>query len=81
MRKRLILLLLGLVLPAYLATATFAEDVFVTKKGKRYHKANSRFIKGKDVEKISREEAEKRGLKPSSEILQDDAQQNDSTKK
>jgi hypothetical protein len=81
MRKKLILLLLGLALPAYLATATFAEDVFVTKKGKRYHKANSRFIKGKDVEKISREEAEKRGLKPSSEILQDDAQQNDSTKK
>ena len=74
MRQKLLSLMMGLTLCALLTTMSFAEDVFVTKKGKRYHKANSRFIKGKDVEKITREEAEKRGLKPSSEFSHDEAQ-------
>ncbi len=77
MRKALMAGVMGLALSMLLTTMSLAQDVYVTKKGKRYHKADSRFIKGKEVEKITREEAEKRGLKPSSEILQDDAQQNE----
>mgnify|MGYP001607222028 FL=1 len=75
MRKALTAGVMGLALSMLLTTMSMAQDVYVTKKGKRYHKADSRFIKGKEVEKITREEAEKRGLKPSSEILQDDAEQ------
>ena len=75
MRKALTAGVMGLALSMLLTTASMAEDVYVTKKGKRYHKAESRFIKGKQVEKITREEAEKRGLKPSSEFLQDEAQE------
>ena len=75
MRKALTAGVMGLALSMLLTTASMAEDVFVTKKGKRYHKANSRFIKGKEVEKISREDAEKRGLKPSSEFLQEESQE------
>jgi hypothetical protein len=74
MRKALTAGVMGLALSMLLTTMSMAQDVYVTKKGKRYHKADSRFIKGKEVEKLTREEAEKRGLKPSSEILQDDAQ-------
>ena len=74
MRKALTAGVMGLALSMLLITASMAEDVYITKKGKRYHKVNSRFIKGKAVEKITREEAEKRGLKPSSEFLQDDTQ-------
>lgn len=50
------------------ATAGFAEDVYITKHGKKYHKADSRFLKGKEVEKITREEAEARGYEPSQEF-------------
>lgn len=76
MRKALTAGVMGLALSMLLTTASMAEDVYITKKGKRYHKTNSRFIKGKEVEKISREEAEKRGLKPSSEFLKDETQEN-----
>ncbi len=75
MRKALTAGVMGLALAMLMTTVSMAQDVYVTKKGKRYHKADSRFIKGKEVEKMTREEAEKRGLKPSSEILQDDAKQ------
>ena len=77
MRKALTAGVMGLALSMLLTTMSMAEDVYITKKGKRYHKVNSRFIKGKEVEKISREEAEKRGLKPSSEFLHDEAQPNE----
>ena len=66
MRRKLLIALAALVL---LSTSfAHAEDVFVTKKGKRYHKADSRFIKGKEVTKLTREEAEAKGYKPSSEF-------------
>ena len=55
-----------------ICTASFAQDVFVTKYGKKYHKAGSKFIKDKEVTKMTREEAEELGYKPSSEILKDD---------
>ncbi len=68
MLKKVLLTVLAV---ALISTAAFAEDVYVTKKGKKYHKEGSHYIKGKNVEKITREEAEKRGLKPSKEFLED----------
>jgi hypothetical protein len=73
MNRRVSLMLAGLLVGAMLTTAALAEDVCVTKNGKRYHKMNSRFLKGKQFDVISREEAEKRGYKPSSEFFRDDA--------
>ena len=55
MIKRLLLTVLAVMI---LTTAAFAEDVYVTKRGKKYHKEGSHYIKGKEVEKITREEAE-----------------------
>lgn len=73
MRRTLSGMLAGLLVSALLVTAAFAEDVCVTKHGKRYHKEGSRFLKGREFEVISREEAEARGYKPSSEFFRDDA--------
>ena len=62
--------LLGFLLAAMLmAQPAHALDVYVTKNGKKYHKKDSRFIKGKVVEKLTLEEAEARGYEPSSEML------------
>lgn len=55
-----------------LSQAVFAEDVYVTKNGKKYHRKDSRFIKGKEVEKLTVEEAEARGYEPSSEFLKEE---------
>lgn len=70
MQKSMRTFLLGLMLSALLlAQPAFALDVYVTKNGKKYHKKDSRFLKGKDVEKLTLEEAEARGYKPSSEMV------------
>ena len=44
--------------------ATFAEDVYVTKYGKKYHAENCPLIANRDVQKISLKEAEAKGLEP-----------------
>ncbi len=72
MPKKLLSIILSVFMLAGAAQLAFAEDVYVTKYGKKYHKEGSRFIKDKEVEKITREEAEERGYKPSSEFLQED---------
>lgn len=69
MKNRIYQLFMCLMMVACLAQGVMAEDVFVTKYGKKYHKAESRFIKGKEVIKLDREEAEAKGYKPSSEFL------------
>lgn len=56
-----------------LAGATFAlaEDVFVTQYGKKYHKAESHYLQGKEgVIKLTREEAEEQGYEPSKEFME-----------
>ncbi len=62
MRK---LLMAGLLM-AFLTTATtvFAEEVYATKNGKKYHKEACRLIKNKNPHKIDIAEALKKGLKP-----------------
>jgi hypothetical protein len=69
MKKALLTLLLGAVLTSAAAMPALAEDVYVTKSGKKYHNAESKWIKNKEAEKIAIEEAIARGLEPSKEYL------------
>ncbi|MBF0569827.1 MAG: hypothetical protein HQL18_03530 [Candidatus Omnitrophica bacterium] len=68
MRKWMVLVL-GLVMALGAATLSFAEDVFVTKNGKVYHHAESPFIKNRETVKMTKEEAEAKGYKPSRSYL------------
>jgi len=74
MKNKFLIVMLGAMMSFMLTTVALAEDVYVTQFGKKYHKENSRFIKDRDVEKLSKEEAEERGYEPSSEFLKDEAQ-------
>jgi hypothetical protein len=62
MNKVLASMLAGMVLIS--STFAFAEDVYATKNGKRYHKADCLLIKEKGAKAISLEDATKKGLKP-----------------
>ena len=55
-----------------MTAAVFAEDVYVTAHGKKYHKADCRFVKNKDTQKISKEEAIAMGLKPCGRCFKED---------
>ena len=68
MKKTLMSMMLSLLMAVMVTHVAFAEFVYVTKYGKKYHKADSRFIKDKAAEKLTREDAEARGYKPSSEF-------------
>ena len=62
MKKVLAILLLGMMFIG--STFAHAEDVYATKNGKRYHKADCLLIKDKGAKVISLEDAQKKGLKP-----------------
>ena len=57
-------LLTGLCL-AFLSTATLAlaENVYVTKRGKKYHKKTCSLIKNKDVKTLELKDAQEKGYK------------------
>jgi hypothetical protein len=75
MRRMLLTLLLGVFMASAMVSNSFAEFVYVTKSGKKYHNAESKFIKDKEgVEKITLEEAQTRGLQPSREYLKNQAE-------
>lgn len=58
---------------AFLATtAAFAEDVYATKNGKKYHKADCRLIKNKNPEPISLDDAKAKGLAPCRKCFKDE---------
>ena len=40
------------------------EVVYVTKRGKKYHKEGCKFIKNRETIKMDKKEAEEKGLKP-----------------
>jgi uncharacterized protein YcbX len=63
MLKKLTALILCLVLLAA-TSAAFAEDVYVTKQGTKYHKQDCRFIKNRDTQAIDIKDAEAKGLAP-----------------
>ena len=46
------------------ATFVFAEDVYITKRGKKYHKQDCPLIANKDAQKVNLEEAKAKGLEP-----------------
>ena len=69
MNRALKIMLLGLITTAMLSTSAMAEWVYVTKNGKKYHPESSRFAKMEGVERITKEEAEARGLEPSKAYL------------
>ena len=80
MQKRIFSGLLGVIVAfMMMAQVALAQDVYVTKYGKKYHKEGSRFIKGKEVEKLTIEEAEERGYTPSSEFKKDEAKDSDAS--
>ncbi len=62
MKKVLTVMVLGVMLMS--STFAFAEDVYATKNGKRYHKADCLLVKDKGAKAVSLEESEKKGLKP-----------------
>ena len=83
MNKSLKIILLGLIATTMLATSAMAEWVYVTKNGKKYHPESSRFAKMEGVERITKEEAEARGLEPSKAYLavaQDAKEEQEATK-
>ncbi|HOX54039.1 MAG: hypothetical protein PHI86_05210 [Candidatus Omnitrophica bacterium] len=63
MLKKLASLILCLVFLTT-ASAAFAEDVYVTKQGTKYHKQDCRFIKNRDTQAIDIENAKAKGLEP-----------------
>jgi len=69
MKKALLTLLVGVMMSSATLGLSFAEDVLVTKSGKKYHHIDATYLKGKDVERITKEEAEARGLEPSKNYL------------
>jgi len=83
MNKSLRIMLLGLIATAMIATSAMAEYVFVTKNGKKYHPESSRFANMEGVERITKEEAESRGLEPSKAYLAaaDDAAEEEAASK
>ena len=62
MNKFLTVILAGMMLVS--STFAFAEDVYVTKNGKKYHKADCLLVKDKGAKPISMEDAQKKSLKP-----------------
>ena len=48
------------------------QDVYVTKSGKKYHKADCSFIQDRKSEKISKKEALAKGLTPCPKCFKED---------
>ena len=54
------------------ATVSFAEDVYITQKGKKYHKATCRLIKSSETEVLAESLAVEKGYAPCSICFKDD---------
>ena len=54
----------------------YAEEVYATKNGKKYHKEICRLIKNKSPQKITKEEALKKGLEPCQLCYKDELSKN-----
>lgn len=68
--------MMSLLVTLWLTAAAWAEFVYVTPNGSKYHHAESRFIKGKDgIKKLTLEEAQKQGYEPSRDYLRYKARQ------
>lgn len=54
-------------------TLAFAEDVYVTANGQKYHKEDCRFIKDRKTEKIDKEQSIQQGYVPCQKCFKDDS--------
>ena len=59
--KKLLMTMLALLI---LSNAAFAEQVFATKNGKKYHKQDCVFIKDRNASEVDDKDAVAKGLKP-----------------
>lgn len=73
MKKRLMVFMMAMIMAMNAVGMALAEDVYVTKNGKVYHHAASPFIKNRETVKMTKEEAEAKGYKPSRSYLKDKA--------
>jgi hypothetical protein len=71
MKRLLSVLLIGVMMMA--STTAFAETVYATKNGKKYHHADCPLIEKKSPAAISMEDAQKKGLKPCGKCFKDSA--------
>ena len=71
MKKLLSVLLVGVMMMA--TTTAFAETVYATKNGKKYHHADCPLIQKKSAAAVSMEEAQQRGLKPCGKCFKESA--------
>jgi len=71
MLKKVIAVSLCVVFLSVAANAS-AEDIFATKNGKKYHKADCRLVQNKNPEAISKKEAAEKGLEPCSKCFKDE---------
>ncbi len=70
MFKKCAVLIVGVVLLN--AALVFAEDVFVTQNGKKFHHELCPLIKNKGAQKISMKEAKEKGLTPCSKCFKEE---------
>jgi len=53
-------------------TVAFAEDVYVTANGTKYHKADCRFIKDRETQKLDKQAAVEQGYVPCQKCSKED---------
>ncbi|MBF0522848.1 MAG: hypothetical protein HQL24_07330 [Candidatus Omnitrophica bacterium] len=56
------------------STAAFADNVYVTAKGNKYHKADCRLIKNKQTVEMDKQKAIQQGYKPCKKCSKDEVQ-------
>lgn len=71
MRKLMMIGVLGVLMSV--TTLAHAQEVSVTKNGKKYHHTDCRLIQKKNPITISREDAMKKGLKPCKVCFKEEA--------
>ena len=71
MRRLLSVFLIGLMMMA--SATAFADTVYATKNGKKYHHADCPLIEKRSPAAISLEDAQKKGLKPCGKCFKESA--------
>ena len=78
MSKRITMFILGVSLLSA-ATVCFAEEVYVTTNGKKYHKEDCRFIKNRETQKMEKQDATEQGLVPCQKCFKEDLSEKNET--
>jgi len=71
MKRLLTVLLVGVMMMA--SSAAFADTVYATKNGKKYHHADCPLIEKRSPAAISMEDAQKKGLAPCGKCFKESA--------